>query len=162
MEINVKNFKEFLTEEEAIEFALTYKDYVNTSIQYEQQILIGSIQSHSLTLSLEQDKKYIDAIAECLKKVEPTSIDIILYRCGELHPENRPYVSATLLKKTTKKYKKNKYINFNNLHKIYVPKGSKIFPLRALGEDFGDGEAEIIISTKCIQKISGKYIYIQD
>lgn len=61
-----------------------------------------------------------------------------------------------------KKYKNNKYIFLNNLHKIYVPKGSKIFPLRALETDFGNSEAEVFISTKCIQKISGRYIYIQD
>ena len=146
-----KEIKEFVDKQEAKGFALEfYGDFANSL--GELRTKVGSIQASGRYTTEPQDKFCIDAIKEMFWNCPKTPFDIVAYRCGEMKYDNRPYLSASLLKSGA--------LGHGDCpNKIVIKKGSLIFPLRALGLAYGDSEAEIIIVTKCLKKKSGYYIY---
>lgn len=66
---------------------------------------------------------------------------------------DRPYLSASLLKKEAEDY----ISKGNHLHKIIIKKGAKIIPLFSLGEDYR--QTEIIIETARLKNRIFYYLY---
>ena len=150
--------KEFKNDIETTKFTLrNYEKYALSMLTKTEANLIGSIQSHQLYRNrTEHDDKCIDAIEKCFKNVPPIPFDIVAWRAGDMKCHNRPFVPATFLKEAAYFYAHD---DEKKIHKIILKKGSKIFPLRALGKDYGDGEAEIIIETANLKKRFRHYIY---
>lgn len=143
--------KEFVNKQEATEFALEYYETFAKSLG-ELRNRVGSIQASGRYTTEYQDKICIDAIREMFRNCPKTPFDIVAYRCGGMKYDNRPYLSASLLKSGALGYG-------DCPNKIVIKKGSLIFPLRAISLAYSDSEAEIIIITKCLKKKSDYYIY---
>ncbi|HJC23203.1 MAG TPA: hypothetical protein H9761_05805 [Candidatus Eisenbergiella merdavium] len=149
--------KEFCDWKESTEFALQYYGEFAEGLSKEIKVGIGSIQARGRRTSENSDIRCIKAIEECFRLCPKVPFDIVGYRAGEMTFTDRPYLSASLLLETAQKYS-NEEAN-QAVHKIIIMSGSKIFPLRALGEIYGDGEAEIIIITERLKKEDGYYLY---
>lgn len=146
--------KQFIDKSESTEFALNYyKEFVDTNLSSNDKNLIGTIQASRLEIGHGRDN-CIEAIRKCFDSVPKVPYDIIAWRAGKMNEPNRPYVSATLLKEVSIKYADG----VKSVHKIVIKAGAKIFPLRALGKDYGDGEAEIIIETS---RLTNKGFYYE-
>ncbi len=146
---------EFTESSETTKFSIEhYKKFTQECLTSKEKLLIGCIQSSALYDDGSRDD-VIEAIENCFNNVPETPYDIIAWRAGKMKEQNRRYVSASLLKETAERYKTEK----TNIHKIVIRQGSKIFPLRALGKDYGDNEAEIIIDTKHLKRRLGYYEY---
>lgn len=130
-----------------------YEDYVKT-LTHKEKALIGSIQASGLAVGDGRDSN-IDAIKKCLSGCPSVPYDIIAWRAGKMSYANRPFLSGSLLKSTAMRYSNSKH----DIHKIIVKKGTKIFPLRALGKDYGDEEAEIILASDCLHWSPFAYRY---
>lgn len=129
----------------ATQFALDYYGEYSQTLTKKEKLLIGTIQSSGLVIGDGRDAS-IQAIQKCFSACPEVPYDIIAWRGGEMSFSNRPFVSASLLKRTAMRYGNGEH----DVHKIVIKKGSKIFPLRALDKDYGDEEAEIIIATDCL------------
>ena len=129
----------------ATRFALDYYEEYAQTLTKKEKHLIGTIQSSGLVIGDGRDDS-IDAIEKCLSVCPEVPYDIIAWRAGEMSFFNRPLLSASLLKCSAMRYGDSE----QDVHKIIIEKGSKIFPLRALDKDYGDEEAESIIATNCL------------
>lgn len=151
--------KKFINSEQSTDFALkNYRDFVEKLLDPSKQNRIGMIQASGRYSDESMDEICLDAITECFKICPDVPYDIVAYRAGKMYFHNRPYISASLLLDTAKRYS-NKFGIFG-VHKIIIKEGAKIFPLRALDKDYGDNEAEIIISTGQLKRKFGFYLYI--
>lgn len=151
--------KKFINSEQSTDFALkNYRDFVEKLLDPSKQNRIGMIQASGRYSDESMDEICLDAITECFKICPAVPYDIVAYRAGKMYFHNRPYISASLLLDTAKRYS-NKFGIFG-VHKIIIKEGAKIFPLRALDKDYGDNEAEIIISTGQLKRKFGFYLYI--
>ncbi len=145
---------EFTKSNETTKFSIEhYEKFTQEYLNSKERLLIGCIQSSAVYDSCRDD--VVEAIENCFKSVPETPYDIIAWRAGKMKEQNRRYVSASLLKETAERYKTEK----TSVHKIIIRQGSKIFPLRALGKDYGDNEAEIIIDTNHLKRRLGYYEY---
>ena len=150
--------KKFNSPEQTTDFTLKfYKDFVDKELSVSEQNRIGMIQASGRYSDEPMDAICIEAIEKCFIKCPLVPYDIVAYRAGRMHFDNRPYISASLLLSTAKKYN-NKFGKIG-VHKIIVKKEAKVFPLRALDKDYGDQEAEIIISSKKLKRRFGYYLY---
>ena len=139
---------EFHEIKETTDFILdTYGDFAN-SLTAREKNLIGMIQASGITEGDGRDDS-LAAIRRCLEECPEMPFDVVAWRAGEMRLANRPYVSASFLKESALAYANEEE---SNLHKFIICKGAKVFPLRALHKDYGDGEAEIIIDTHCLKK----------
>lgn len=129
----------------ATQFALDYYGEYSQTLTKKEKLLIGTIQSSGLVIGDGRDDS-IHAIQKCFSTCPEVPYDIIAWRGGEMSFSKRPFVSASLLKRTAMRYGNGEH----DVHKIVIKKGSKIFPLRALDKYYGDEEAEIIIATDCL------------
>ena len=146
---------EFTKSSETTKFSIEYYEkFTQECLTLNEKLLIGCIQSSAIYDDGRRDD-VVEAIENCFKCVPKTPYDIIAWRAGKMKEQNRRYVSASLLKETAERYKTEK----TSVHKIVIRQGSKIFPLRALGKDYGDNEAEIIIDTKQLKRRLGYYEY---
>lgn len=145
METSVVKFEE---SELATAFALNYYSEYGATLSIHERSLIGSIQASGITVG-DGGEDVISAIMKCLIDCPPVPYDIVAWRGGEINFCSRPFLSASLLKSVALRYADTK----RDLYKIIIYKGSKIFPLRALGCIYGDEEAEIIIATfTCLER----------
>lgn len=150
--------KKFNNSKQATDFALEfYKDFVDKVLSILEQNKIGMIQASGRYDDNPLDIACIDAIEKCFTKCPPVPYDIVAYRAGKMRFNNRPYISASLLLSIAKEY--NNKLGKIGVHKIIIKKNAKIFPLRALGKEYGDQEAEIIISSKELERRFGYYLY---
>lgn len=77
-----------------------------------------------------------------------TDDTLILYRGGRTSPNDlRDYISATAFLDIA-----HNYANPRHTSTIFVEKGSKILPFRAVHEYAGDGEGEILICTHNLRR----------
>ena len=157
--INKKNVnlkcKEFSDYDEAENFC---KEFYCKDTKSLDRVIVANmmtIQSHGL--SLPRDEKAIIAIETVIDTFPSTPFDIIVYRGGDLFFSNRPYLSASFLKKVAFQFSQN---NFNNLHKIVIKKGTKIIPLYALNQlnNIADPEMEIIFDARKLRKVGDYYV----
>lgn len=87
-------------------------------------------------------------------KLPPVDSHIVLWRAGEMRPEDRPYISAT--------YSKDVALRFSGgdekkIHKILVLPTARMFPMFLL--ESIDPEKEVILKTECLQLRNGQFVY---
>ena len=144
---------EISTPTEYLSFSERYSEYVN-SLTPDERIRLGSIQASQ---KYDNNKIYFLQMERALKETPPLPNNIIAWRSGALYEKNRTYMSASFFKDYAKAHETN-----HNLHKIILKKGSRIFPLIALGASWGAGSGEIIINTRKLKRrflLFGAYIY---
>lgn len=71
------------------------KNFMNVDISENDKDFISTIMTHGL-VSGTQDDRSILAIQELMQRISGLPYDINLYRSGKMHPERRPYISASL------------------------------------------------------------------
>ncbi len=150
--------REFNNHEEATAFALEFYESFFNSLSESERIRIGMIQASGRYRNILGDNICLDEIERCFSKCPFVPYDIVAYRAGKMHFRNRHHVSASLLLSTAKRYNHHKSDNIG-VHKIIIKKGTIILPLRALGKEYSDREAEIVISTNALKKRFGYYLY---
>lgn len=150
--------KKFINHVQATVFALEfYKDFADNVLSESERNRIGMIQASGRYSDEPMDTICLNAIKNCFIKCPSVPYDIVAYRAGNMYFDNRPYISASLLLTTAKKYNNSRGVI--GIHKILIKRDAKIFPLRALGRDYGDKEAEIIISTEKLKRRFCYYLY---
>lgn len=148
--------KEFTTMEEALKFARKHFKDFGDQLKENEKILIMSIQNHGLRRGITYDDECILAIKKNWIHCPKVPFDIVVYRSGKMKYSDRPYLSASFLKRIARdRFSKFKGLN---THKIIIKKGAKIIPLCALNPGYGDPEAELIIDARRLKR---KFRYYQ-
>ena len=141
------------TPEEYLSFSERYSGYVNSLEPYERTRL-GSIQASQ---KYDNERIFYEQMDRALNETPPLPYDVIAWRAGNMYEQNRTFMSASFFMDYAKAHEKN-----HNLHKIILKKGSRIFPLIALGEEWGESTGEIIINNRRLKRkfvFWGSYIY---
>ena len=81
------------------------KNFMNVDISENDKDFISTIMTHGL-VSGTQDDRSILAIQELMQRISGLPYDINLYRSGKMHPERRPYISASLSPEICGRYQK--------------------------------------------------------
>lgn len=141
------------TPEEYLSFSRRYSEYVN-ALEPNERTRLGSIQASQ---KYDNETIFFEQMERALNETPPLPYDIIAWRSGNMYEQNRTYMSASFFIDYAKAHETN-----HNLHKIILKKGSRIFPLIALGEEWGKTTGEIIINNRRLERkyyFFGSYIY---
>lgn len=99
------------------------KNFMNVDISENDKDFISTIMTHGL-VSGTQDDRSILAIQELMQRISGLPYDINLYRSGKMHPERRPYISASLSPEICGRYQKRG--KHSHIHKITIKAGTPI------------------------------------
>lgn len=87
-------------------------------------------------------------------KLPMVGSQILLWRAGEMQPEDRPYISATYSRDVALKFAAG---DEEKIHGILVKPTARMLPMFLL--ESGDPEKEVIIKTECLQVENGYFVY---
>ena len=87
-------------------------------------------------------------------KLPMVGSQILLWRAGEMQPEDRPYISATYSRDVALKFAAG---DEEKTHGILVKPTARMLPMFLL--ESGDPEKEVIIKTECLQVENGYFVY---
>ena len=140
--------KEIRDHNEAIDYAELYWKHFFDKLPVKQRDLALAIESRGRFLDHLFDKEVINALEKVMEKTPPFEEDVVIFRGGreEDFCPNRPFLSATFLKKTGEKFASE---HGGTLFTIHVRKGSRAIPICAAGMGFRH-EQEVVIATRFI------------
>ena len=141
--------------DEANEFVRKYYSEWNQDLSDKEISLICHVQSHSISNSYDPravcEPLVIEAMEKAFSLVPECPRDLVLYRSGEMHFKNRPYISASFCRYISLNYD-------NNPHLIIARKGSRFVPLASLNPH--NGEAEVLLASSKLKKHKNHYEYL--
>ena len=159
MSFEGKTPKEFTNESELKEFCNDkWGSYIQTLSEKEIHLLLTP-QSHYLIQNNPQDQVAINEYKKQMKLFPKIGSDeIVLYRGGGMHFDNRRFLSTSFFKKTAERFAGD---NKKNLHKIIIKANAVIIPTLWLDPSISFYEQEAIIDASYLHKQKNIYEYFE-
>ena len=127
-------------------------NFSDIQITDEDKDLISVIMTHGL-IEDTQDAPSINAIKRLMSRIHGYPTDLIVYRSGNLHPKRKPYLSASISKDISNRYRSTG----NRRHRIIIKAGAPFIPLSIINPY--NMEYEIILDASRIHKTLFGYTY---
>ena len=147
-----QDYKPFTSENEVKKFLKEYyQDFLYSISAHEKNILSLA---HGTTIldTINDYDEFLEVFTSLSKNIPPTPFGLILFRgddSNEYQSKNRPFLSHSFLESSAKRFTKK-----NNIYKLYVPEGSRIFPICGINIDGAFCEQEVLIPKKNLRKIA--------